>query len=419
MTVASGSFPGPLSGPSSGPSRGPSPDLDGPFALTAERLFDGDRFVHSVAPVIHAGRIEALVPERELGDLPRFALDGVIAPGFVDVQINGCGGVMVNSAVEEATLDAMHAANLRGGCTAFMPTLVSTDDATMRAAMALVAAYREKNGPRPVMGLHLEGPYISVERRGIHDPAMIRPLDLAMREELAAFAARVPLLLTLAPECVSDEDIRTLTKAGAVVALGHSAASYGRCMEAVAAGAGAVTHLYNGMPPLTGREPGLLGAAFEAEELWCGLIADGQHVHPASLRTALRLKKGRCCFVSDATAPAGLAPGEAMTSFVFCGQTIYVRDGRCENADSTLGGSMLTMAEAFRFGLAHMGLGEAEALRMASLYPAQMMGQDDLFGRIAPGRAANLVAYDPASYALTAVVDRGRDITADHRNFFR
>lgn len=379
------------------------------FALTAKRLFDGDRFMRGLAPVIRGERIEALVPERDLADLPRLAFAGaVIAPGFVDAQVNGCGGVMFNAALREETLDVMHAACLRGGCTAFLPTLVSTDDRAMRAAMALVAAYRARNGASPVMGLHLEGPYISLERRGIHDAAALRPLDAAMRKELAAFAEHTPLLLTVAPECVSDGDIRMLTKAGARVSLGHSAAPYERCMEAVAAGAVAVTHLYNAMPPLTGREPGLLGAAFDSRELWCGLIADGRHVHAASLRAAARLKKGRCCFVSDATAPAGSAPGEETASFSFCGQTVTVRDGRCVNADGTLGGSCLTMMEALRFGIERMGLEEAEALRMVSLYPARMLGQDGLFGRIAPGRTANLAVYAPASHDLRAVVDRGR-----------
>lgn len=398
------------------------------YALTAHRLFDGERFLEGVAPVIHGGRMEALVDERSLGDLPRLALgDAVIAPGFVDLQLNGCGGVMFNDSANGATLETMHAANLRSGCTAFMPTLVSTDDATMRAAMALVCAYRERSGPGPVMGLHLEGPYISLERRGIHAPSAIRPLDADMRGELAAFAARAPLLVTLAPECVSDKDIRLLSDAGVRVALGHSAASYERCMESVAAGVSAATHLYNGMPPLTGREPGPVGAALDASGLWCGIIADGRHVHPASLRLAKRLKGDRCYFVSDALAPAGMTfagmagatpgtmPGpmpDPMRSFSFCGQTLHVREGRCVNADGTLGGSVLTMLESVRFGVERMGLAVEEALRMASLYPARMMGQDHLFGRIGPGRAANLVAYEPRGYSVVAVVDRGRLVTA-------
>lgn len=385
----------------------------GRFALTANRVFDGDRFLRGVAPVIRAapggwGRIEALVSEADLGDLPCLDLGGaVIAPGFVDLQLNGCGGVMFNDSVSAATLDAMHAANLQSGCTAFMPTLVSTGDADMTAAMALVGAFRAERGPSPVLGLHLEGPYISCERRGIHNADALRPLDGPMRDALAAFAAHTPLMLTVAPECVSDADIRALADAGVTVVLGHSAAPYERCMEAFAAGAVAATHLFNGMPPLTGREPGPVGAALYAPAVWCGVIADGRHVHPASLSLTKRLKGERCYFVSDATAPAGLHEG-SMTSFSFCGQTLYVRDGGCVNRDGTLGGSMLTMMAAVRFGMERMGLDEAEALRMASLYPARAMGQEALFGCIAPGVVANLVAYDPDAYAVLAAVDRGR-----------
>lgn len=380
------------------------------YALIARRLFDGGRFLEGAAPVIHAGRIEALVDAHALGDLPRLDLgDAVIAPGFVDLQLNGCGGVMFNDSVNAATLETMHAANLRSGCTAFMPTLVSTDDATMRAAMALVFAYRERSGPGPVMGLHLEGPYISPARRGIHDSSAIRRLDAVMRDELAAFASRVPLLVTLAPECVSDADIRLLSDAGARVALGHSAASYERCMESVAAGVSAATHLYNGMPPLTGREPGPAGAALDAPGLWCGVIADGLHAHPASLRLAKRLKGERCYFVSDALSPAGTP--DPMESLLFCGQTIHVREGRCVNTDGTLAGSVLTMMDSVRFGIERMGLDEGEALRMASLYPARMMDQEHLFGRIGPGGAANLVAYEARGFSVVAVVDRGRVVT--------
>lgn len=408
------------------------------YALTAERIFDGESFLSGIALVIHGERIEALVPAAESGGLPLLvaesgglrrlvlaAADGaagpdeatgpdgpatgmLVAPGFVDLQLNGCGGVMFNDALTEATLETMHAANLRSGCTAFLPTLVSDSDEAMRGAMALVEAYRARNGPCPVLGLHLEGPYLSFERRGIHNPAYLRQLDPVMRDEMAAYAERVPLLLTLAPECASDEDIRLLSDAGVRVSLGHSAAPYERCARAVAAGAVSATHLFNGMPPLTGREPGLVGAALEAPELWCGLIADGQHVHPAALALVKRLKGERCGFVTDATAPAGAVPVPA--SFRFCGQTVYVDKGRCVNADGTLGGSMLTMIEAVRFGIERMGLDEGEALRMASLYPARLMGQEKSFGRLVPGGIANLAVYAGPERAMLASVDRGRPV---------
>lgn len=375
------------------------------YALTGGLVFDGDNFLPGHAVEVRGGRIASLRRE-ELVDasVQRVSVEGaVIAPGFADLQLNGCGGVMFNDSISLATLDRMHAANLRSGCTSFLPTLVSTSDEDMRAAMALVLDYRRERGSASVLGLHLEGPYISAARRGIHNQAAVRPLDPAMRDELAAFAARAPLMLTLAPECVSEEDIRLLTGAGVLVSLGHSDASYEEAKRAVRAGARLATHLFNGMSAWQGREPGLVGAIFDSPGLSCGMIADGQHVHFASLALAKRLKGRSCFLVTDATAAAGADIAE----FDFCGQRVYVREGRCENAGGTLGGSMLTMMEAVRNLVAHVGVPADETLRMASLYPAALMGREGDLGRIAPGQHANLAIFSPFAYALAATVDRG------------
>lgn len=391
------------------PELSPQPER---YALTGALVFDGRALLPGKAVIIARDAIEAISPDDALpsGLLHIHTEGAIISPGFVDLQVNGCGGVMFNGAVRAETLKAMCRANLKSGCTAFMPTLISTSDAEMRAAMRLVAACREGQ-QGPVMGLHLEGPYINTARRGIHDAAHIRPLDAAMRDELCAYARRTPLMLTLAPECVSEEDITELARAGVVVSIGHSDASYAQTMRGIAAGARAGTHLFNAMSPWRSREPGVVGALLNAPNLPCGIIVDGQHAHFASVALAKGLKGESLFLVTDATAPAGTD----MKEFDFCGQTVHVRDGKCLNADGTLGGAALTMPEALRNAVRHAGIALEEALRMATLYPARLMGREGEFGRIAPGRMANLALFSADEFAMKATVDRGKLYTWEKR----
>lgn len=307
------------------------------YALTDGLFFDGERLVHNSCLLIQGDRIMDLAPQSELPKgVPAFSLKGAVAsPGFVDLQINGCGGVMFNDAVTLETLERMRAVNIQSGCTSFLPTLISAPDEDMLAAMRAVALFREKHGPCGVIGLHLEGPYINPARKGIHNEKHIRRLDGKMRDALLDYARTTPLMLTLAPECVDPADVRALAQAGVCVSIGHSAATYEEAKKAVQAGARAVTHLFNAMSQWQSRAPGVAGAALEAEDLHCGLIVDGLHAHFASIALAKRLKGERCFLTSDATAAAG----SDIASFDFCGQTVYVKDGKCVNADGTLGGA--------------------------------------------------------------------------------
>lgn len=376
------------------------------YALAGGRIFTGERFLPEHAVLIEQDKILAVCPERELpAGMTALNVNGaVIAPGFIDLQVNGCGGVMFNDAVTLATLEHMHAANLKSGCTSFMPTLVTASDEDMLAAMRAAAEYRRKHGTAGVLGLHLEGPYINRRRKGIHNEAHIRLLDAAMRERLCAYAGQHPLMLTLAPECVEEEDIRKLAAAGALISIGHSDATFEEAKQAIAAGARAATHLFNAMSQWRSREPGVVGAVLESSDLPCGMIVDGLHSHFASVMLAKRLKQNLCYLVTDGTAASGSDVGR----FNFCGQTVYVQDGRCVSGDGTLGGSNLTMIRAVENCVRHAGLTPEESLRMASLYPARVLGQDHLLGGIAPGKYANLVVYDPATFAVSMTVDRGR-----------
>jgi N-acetylglucosamine-6-phosphate deacetylase len=214
-------------------------------------------------------------------------------------------------------------------------------------------------------------------------------------DEAALIAAceKLPVLLTtLAPESVEPEQVATLAKAGIVVSLGHSDAGYAKARAYAEVGATMVTHLFNAMSQIGNREPGLAGAAIDTENLCAGLIADGVHVDPATIRIALRAKRGpgRIFLVTDAMAPIGTG----MTSFTLNGRTIFRRDGSLRLADGTLAGADLDMISAVRFMHRVIGLDLGEALRMASLYPAQAIGQSHRLGRFAKGTAAGIVALD-------------------------
>ena len=375
------------------------------YALTGGTIFDGACFHERHAVIIRNGIIESLVCDSALpAAFPRIHAEGaLIAPGFVDVQINGCGGVMFNDAPTPETLRVMADTNLRSGCTAFLPTLITASDTEMRKAMAVVDQWLETHEASPVLGLHLEGPYISTARKGIHDRTKITTLSPSMRDTLAAFAQKIPLLLTLAPECVAENDIRMLSDAGVVIALGHSDATYEEALCGVNAGAKAATHLFNAMSPWQGRYPGMTGAMLDSPEIHCGLIADGHHVHYASLGLAKRLKGDSCFLVTDATAPVGTNK----TAFSFCGENVFVQNGKVVNADGTLGGSLLTMIEAVGNCVRHMGWDLGETLRMASLYPAKLMGYDSHLGKIAPGCRASLALFRADSFTMTATVENG------------
>lgn len=374
------------------------------YALTHCTLYTGNAILQNHALVIGAGKIEAICPTSQLAsDVPQVDGQGMIAaPGFIDLQLNGCGGVMFNDAITVATLDRMHRTNLGSGTTSFLPTLITTSDAAMREAIAVVADYRRQY-PDRVLGLHLEGPYLNPQRRGIHEAAYVRSPDAAMIDQLVAAGPEVIKLMTLAPEIVPVATIQRLVEAGIRVSAGHSAASFEAAIAGFEAGIGMVTHLFNAMSPWQGRSPGLVGAAFQQDQVYAGIIADGHHVHYASIQLAHRIKGDHLLLVTDATPPVGTT----MPSFRIGGQEVFYRDGRCVSAEGTLGGSALTMVAAVRNCVQQVGIPLAEALRMATLYPARAIGIDDSLGRLAPGYGANVVVLDPQDLTVQAMIEGG------------
>ncbi|MEI9407619.1 N-acetylglucosamine-6-phosphate deacetylase [Mesorhizobium salmacidum] len=362
------------------------------FALTGARIFDGDDWHEGAALVVRDGLVEAMLPQAALpGDIR--AIDtggGMLVPGFVDIQVNGGGGVMLNDHPDVASIETICRAHAPFGTTALLPTLITDTPAITAAAIAAGEAAALQKVPG-FLGLHLEGPHLSIARKGAHDPALIRPMTDADQAMLIAARDKLPVLLTtIAPESVDAARVRALAKAGIIVSLGHSDTGHATAKAFAEAGASVVTHLFNAMSQIGNREPGLAGAAIDIGTLSAGLIADGIHVHPATIRIALNAKRGpgRIVLVTDAMATIGTD----MSSFTLNGRTIYRKDGSLRLADGTLAGADLDMISAIRFMHRTVGLELSEALRMASLYPAQAIGQSHRLGRFANGTAADIVA---------------------------
>jgi N-acetylglucosamine-6-phosphate deacetylase len=361
----------------------------GQHAIAAAHVFDGEHLRDNAAVIVDNDRIAAVVQCRELPagmpvrELPEHAW---LAPGFIDIQVNGGGDVLFNDAPTPDTIRTIVAAHRQFGTTALLPTLISDTPAKMKTALAAVDALI---GVEPaVIGVHLEGPFLSPEKAGVHD---VRAIREPTSDDLALLTASRPgvTLVTLAPERVPEGFIGKLSGAGVRVALGHSMATHAQTCAAMAMGLTGFTHLFNAMRPLEAREPGPIGAALDSENAWYGLIVDGVHVAPAMLRLALR-GAGRPILVTDAMPPVG----GARSSFVLNGEEIFVRGGRCARQDGTLAGACLDMATAVRNCVRSLRIPLSNALRFASANPADFLGLGDKLGRLAPGYRADMVELD-------------------------
>lgn len=360
------------------------------LALVGARVFDGERMLDGAAVVIEGGRVASVGRAAELApNVERRRIEGLLAPGFVDVQVNGGGGVLFNAEPTVDAIRAIGAAHRRFGTTGFLPTFITDRREKMAAAIGAVRTAIESGVPG-VLGIHLEGPFLNPARKGVHEAGFMRAIgdeDIALMSSLG----RGRMLVTLAPEMVPPEAIARLAAAGVVIAAGHTAASYEAIKTARRHGLTGFTHLFNAMPPLTSREPGPAGAALEDRECWCGIIVDMHHVAAATLRLALAARgPERMMLVTDAMPSVG----SDLAQFDLLGQTIRRENGKLTTADGTLAGSDLDMASAVRNTVAHLGVSLENALRMASRAPAAFLGLYNELGRIAPGFRADLVLLD-------------------------
>ncbi len=361
-------------------------------ALSGAAIFNGETLRDGLTLLISDGKVSGIVPARETpAEAVRVALNGgILAPGFVDLQVNGGGGFMLNADPSVATLRAMARAHLSLGTTAFLPTLITDIPEKTRTTIdAVVQAISE--GVAGIAGLHLEGPHLSIRRKGAHDPALIRPMEAADLALLLETASRLPaMMVTVAPENCTRAQVRAMHAAGIVVSLGHSDADFETCMAYAEAGATVATHLFNAMSQLESRAPGLVGAALQNPALSAGLIADAVHVHPDSMALALRAKNGpgQIFLVTDAMAVAGTR----LDSFALEGRQISRANGRLTLEDGTLAGADLALARAVAVLVEKVGLAPATALAMATSIPADLMGLPH--GRLDDGHRANLIYLD-------------------------
>ena len=361
-------------------------------ALINARVLRGTSLLDGHSVLIDQGRIKDIVPAAEARGRGIERLDlggGLLLPGFIDTQVNGGGGVLFNDAPTIESIRQIGRAHRRFGTTGFLPTLISTDLEVVAQAIGATRAAMAAGVPG-VLGIHIEGPFLSIERKGVHDPAKLRELDDSAVGLLASLGAG-RTVVTLAPEVTTPQIIRRLTDAGVIVSAGHTNATYAEVTEALRNGLRGFTHLFNAMSQLTSREPGTVGAALEDPTSWCGIIVDGEHIAPAVLRLALRCKPHeRFMLVTDAMP----ALGTDIREFELQGRRISVSGAVCYDEEGRLAGSNIDLASCVRNAIELLGLPLHEAVHMASLYPAEFLGLARELGRIEPGYRANLVLTD-------------------------
>lgn len=374
-----------------------------PATTILATVFDGEKLLDKYAVQFSGERITAVLHQDELsgaiGTLVELE-DQLLIPGYIDLQVNGGGGVLFNDAPEPQTIETIAAAHRRFGTTGFLPTLITDTPEVMCRGIAAVEQAILQRIPG-VLGIHLEGPYLNEARAGVHNTAHFQLLD----EEgfrLVTSLTRGVTLLTLAPELTSSELIASLTDAGVILSAGHSAADYDQARSAVSAGLRGFTHLFNGMEPFQSRAPGMVGAAITADDAWFSIIADGYHVHPASFRVAVRAKRrGGAILVTDAMPPVGTNQDQ----FKLFGKPIQIERGRCTTVDGGLAGSSLDMNTAVLNASQFADIDWLEAVRMATLYPAQALGLNQDLGRIKPGYRASFIAVNDERHVTEVWID--------------
>ncbi len=368
--------------------------------FTGAAVFDGTHLHQGASLRVAEGR----VAESEGPAETVMLAGGILAPGLLDLQVNGGGGRMIDAAADVARIREVCAVHARLGATGILPTLITDTKAATQAVIAAgIAAARE--GVPGFLGLHLEGPHLDPRRKGAHDARLIRPMDdgdLAML--LDAARALPSLMVTVAPEAVTLEQIARLRAAGVIVSLGHSDTGCKPALAAIAAGAGCATHLFNAMSGLQNREPGLVGAVLSSD-IFAGLIADGIHVDPVAIRVAMAAKPEGIFLVSDAMAAAG----SDATEFTLGGRRILRRDGRLTLEDGTLAGADLSLPQALKVIVTEAGVEPATALAMATSRPAACLRREHDVGHLLPGRKADMVHLGE-DWSLQAVWRDGRRI---------
>jgi len=354
----------------------------------AKRLFDGQAFLDDQVLTIVDGQIIAIDQDISNSDV---TVNGLVVPGYIDLQVNGGGGALFNESPSVDNLKIIMSAHAKFGTTAMMPTLITDKVGVMQQAAEAIAQAIDEAVPG-IIGIHFEGPHLSVEKKGTHCADYIRPISdaewkILSRQDIGQ------IMVTLAPETVSAQDVSRMVKLGIKVCLGHTNADYQTAQQAIDAGASGFTHLFNAMSPLQGREPGVVGAALLNNHTSCGLIVDGFHVDYASCKLAIQAKpQGKIFLVTDAMPPVGTD----QTQFALYDRTVYVDNGKLTSTTGELAGSSLDMASAVKNTHQKLGIELSESMRMASLYPAQYLYQNQtvIRGELTQGKQADMVVLN-------------------------
>ncbi|WP_373767132.1 N-acetylglucosamine-6-phosphate deacetylase [Glaesserella sp.] len=372
------------------------------YALTNCVIYTGDAVLYQHAVIVNHDKIEAIVHQQQLPkELRQIDLEGAnLSAGFIDLQLNGCGGVMFNEDISVRTLEIMQEANLKSGTTSYLPTFITSPDEGMKQAVQVMREYLTKH-KHQALGLHLEGPYLSVAKKGVHRPEYIREIS----GEMLTFLCEnrdVITKITLAAENPTADHIKTFVDAGIIVSLGHSNATFTQAKQRIQEGIGFATHLHNAMSPISsGRDGGVVGAVLDSD-IYAGIIVDGLHVDWSNVRIAKKVKGDKLVIVTDAVAPAGTTD---MEYFIFVGKKVLYKDGKCIDEFGSLGGAAITMIESIRNMMQHTDLSLDEVIRMCTLYPARAIHVDDQLGSIAPGKIANLTAFNHQFEVLGTAVN--------------
>ncbi|NEU97543.1 N-acetylglucosamine-6-phosphate deacetylase [Bradyrhizobium uaiense] len=359
------------------------------LSVAAQQIFDGADMRGPGVVRISQGQIDSITFGEEARASIHLPADAILAPGFIDIQVNGGGGVLLNDQPTKAGVHRIVAAHGKAGTTGCLPTLITDRREVIERLAEAAQACLKIPG---VLGFHLEGPALNRSRKGIHPEAEIRVPDRRDLATIKSFGGRGRSVVTLAPECLPAYMIDELIGAGLRISAGHSDATAAEIRPAVDRGILGVTHLFNAMSQLNAREPGLVGAALEDDRLFAGIICDGIHVDRAGLRVAFRCKgRDRLMLVTDAMPLVGTDDRQ----FLLQGRPITLQENRLTGLDGTLAGAHLTMIEAVRNAVALVGIPLIDALIMASRTPATFLGLESELGRIAPGYRADLVAFSP------------------------
>ena len=371
------------------------------YALTNCVIYTGTEVLYQHAVIVKDDKIEKIVHQNEVPEsLEKIDLKGAnLSAGFIDLQLNGCGGVMFNEDISVRTLEIMQETNLKSGTTSYLPTFITSPDEGMKEAVQVMRDYLAKY-KNQALGLHLEGPYLSVAKKGVHRPEYIREASGEMIDFLCK-NGDVITKLTLAAENGTADHIEKFVDAGIIVSLGHSNATFAQAKQRIAQGISFATHLHNAMSPISsGRDGGVVGAVLDSD-IYTGIIVDGLHVDWSNVRIATKVKGNKLVIVTDAVAPAGAN----IDHFIFVGKKVLFRDGKCVDEFGSLGGAAVTMIESIRNMTQHTDLPLDEILRMCTLYPARAIHVDDKLGSIEAGKIANLAVFDNQFNVLGTAVN--------------